>query len=52
MDYVLVVLGGIIPEADRQALADLGVAGMFGPGTSTSTIVEFIKSAVGERASL
>ena len=52
MDDVLVVLGGIIPEADRQALADLGVAGMFGPGTSTSTIVEFIKSAVGERASL
>jgi methylmalonyl-CoA mutase C-terminal domain/subunit len=52
MDDVLVVLGGIIPEADRQALTDLGVAGMFGPGTSTGTIVEFIESAVGERAIL
>ena len=52
MDDVLVVLGGIIPEADRQALTDLGVAGMFGPGTSTSTIVEFIENAVGEGANL
>jgi len=52
MEDVVVVVGGIIPEADRQALTDLGVAGMFGPGTSTSTIVEFIEGAVGERASL
>ncbi|MDP6549300.1 MAG: cobalamin B12-binding domain-containing protein [Dehalococcoidia bacterium] len=52
MDDVLVVVGGIIPEADRKALTDLGVAGMFGPGTSTGTIVEFIHGAVGERASL
>lgn len=52
MDDVLVVVGGIIPEADRKALTDLGVAGMFGPGTSTRAIVDFIHGAVGERASL
>ena len=52
MEDVVVVVGGIIPEADRQALPDLGVAGTFGPGTSTSTIVEVIEGAEGERASL
>ncbi len=45
MDDVLVVVGGIIPEADRQTLLDLGVSGVFGPGTSTGAIVDFIVSA-------
>ena len=45
MDDVLVVVGGIIPEVDRQTLLDLGVSGVFGPGTSTGAIVDFIASA-------
>ena len=45
MDDVLVVVGGIIPEADRQTLMYLGVSGVFGPGTSTGAIVDFIVSA-------
>jgi len=45
MDDVLVVVGGIIPEADRQTLLDLGVSGVFGPGTSTGAIVDFIVDA-------
>ncbi len=45
MDDVLVVVGGIIPEADRQTLLDLGVSGVFGPGTSTGAIVDFIVNA-------
>ena len=45
MDDVLVVVGGIIPEVDRQTLLDLGVSGVFGPGTSTGSIVDFIVSA-------
>ena len=45
MDDVLVVVGGIIPEADRQTLLDLGVSGVFGPGTSTGAIVDFIMNA-------
>ena len=44
MDDVLVVVGGVIPEVDRQALLDLGVSGVFGPGTSTGAIVDFIVS--------
>ena len=31
-DDILVVVGGIIPEEDHQALKDAGVAGVFGPG--------------------
>ena len=45
MDDVLVVVGGIIPEADRQTMLDLGVSRVFGPGTSTGSIVDFIVSA-------
>ena len=44
MSEVLVVLGGIIPEQDREALAQMGVAAVFGPGTPTRDIVEFIAS--------
>ena len=49
MDDVITVVGGIIPEADRQALMDLGISGVFGPGTSTISIVDFIQKSVGER---
>jgi len=30
---IKVVLGGVVPKADREALAALGVAAFFGPGT-------------------
>ena len=50
MEDVVTVVGGIIPEADRQPLMDLGIAGVFGPGTSTGAIVEFIQQAVGDRS--
>lgn len=39
-----VLVGGIIPEADVPKLLDLGVARVFGPGTSMDDIVGFIKS--------
>lgn len=44
MDDVLVVLGGIVPEADREPLAQIGVSAVFGPGTSTNEIVDYIKT--------
>jgi methylmalonyl-CoA mutase, C-terminal domain len=43
---VKVFLGGIVPDEDIAALKALGVAGVFGPGTSTETIVETIRAAV------
>ena len=49
MEDVVVVAGGIIPEEDRAALMDMGVQGVFGPGASTTEIVEFIHAAGAER---
>jgi len=46
---VLVIVGGIIPESDRQPLLDLGISGVFGPGTSTGAISEFIEAKIEER---
>jgi methylmalonyl-CoA mutase C-terminal domain/subunit len=43
---VLVVGGGIIPLEDIPELKKAGVAEIFGPGTSTEVIVDFIKSHV------
>jgi methylmalonyl-CoA mutase C-terminal domain/subunit len=43
---VLVVGGGIIPLEDIPELKKAGVAEIFGPGTSTKVIVDFIKSHV------
>jgi len=43
MDDVKVLLGGIIPEQDRAILLEMGISAVFGPGTSTSEIVEFIQ---------
>lgn len=46
MDDVLVVGGGVIPDADIPALKDAGVAEVFTPGTPTSAIVDFINANV------
>ncbi|RTI49830.1 methylmalonyl-CoA mutase [Thermus scotoductus] len=46
---ILVFGGGIIPDEDVPKLQELGVAAVFGPGTSTQEIVDFLKRAVPER---
>jgi methylmalonyl-CoA mutase C-terminal domain/subunit len=46
MDDVVVLVGGIIPDADVAPLKALGVQGVFGPGTSTEEIVGFIREQV------
>lgn len=46
LDDVLVVGGGIIPEEDIPGLKKVGIAEIFGPGTPTPTIVDFITSHV------
>ncbi len=40
---VLVIAGGIVPEDDIPALQEMGVAAVFGPGTSTQDIIRFIQ---------
>ncbi|MBX7235507.1 MAG: cobalamin B12-binding domain-containing protein [Caldilineales bacterium] len=47
LDDVLVLLGGIIPDEDIPALHQMGVKGVFGPGTPTSQITTFIHSEIG-----
>ena len=42
---IIVFGGGIIPEDDIPSLKDKGVAAIFGPGTTTKQIVEFLESA-------
>ena len=39
---VLVVVGGIVPDDDVEKLKTAGIEGVFGPGTSTQQIVDFI----------
>ncbi len=46
LDDVLVVAGGIIPDEDVPALQAMGIRGIFGPGTPTNTIVQFIRENV------
>lgn len=48
LDHVRVFVGGIIPDEDVPALKEAGVEAIFGPGTSTLTIVEAIRRACGE----
>ena len=40
---ILITGGGIIPREDMEALQAQGVGRLFGPGTPTSELVEYIK---------
>ena len=50
LDDVLVVVGGIIPDVDIPKLNELGVRGIFLPGTPMQEIVEFIRQHARTRA--
>jgi methylmalonyl-CoA mutase C-terminal domain/subunit len=42
LNHVAVLVGGIIPEEDIPKLHQMGVARVFGPGTSMAEIVTFL----------
>jgi len=42
LDNVAIFAGGIIPKQDYQELEDLGIKGIFGPGTSLGDIVSYV----------
>ena len=42
-DDILLTGGGIIPKEDMDALQSGGVARLFGPGTSTQDLVQYIR---------
>lgn len=47
---VVVFGGGIIPEADLERLRSAGVKGVFTPGTTLESIIEWVKTNVRARA--
>ncbi len=42
-DDILITGGGIIPREDMDALQEQGMGRLFGPGTPTSDLVDYIK---------
>jgi methylmalonyl-CoA mutase C-terminal domain/subunit len=43
-DDVLITGGGIIPKEDMDALEQQGIAKLFGPGTPTTALIEYIRA--------
>ena len=41
-----VIVGGIIPDQDRINLLEMGVAEVFGPGTSSEEIIKFVRDNI------
>ncbi len=52
LDDVLVVAGGTIPEEDRPEILALGISAIFGPGTSMSAAIEYVRSHAPKRSSV
>jgi methylmalonyl-CoA mutase, C-terminal domain len=50
VDDVLLFGGGIIPSEDVEELRGLGFAAIFGPGSSTGDIIEYLRQNVGAKA--
>jgi len=46
LDDVLVVIGGIIPDVDIPKLREMGISGIFLPGTPMQAIIDFITAQV------
>lgn len=47
--HVKVFLGGIIPNEDVPRLLEMGVVGVYGPGTLTEDIIHDIQDVISER---
>jgi methylmalonyl-CoA mutase C-terminal domain/subunit len=47
---ILITGGGIIPKEDMDALHALGTGKLFGPGTPTSDLIEYIRTWFAEQS--
>jgi methylmalonyl-CoA mutase C-terminal domain/subunit len=45
-EQVKVFIGGIIPDEDLPRLKEMGVTGVYGPGTSTDEIIRSVKATL------
>jgi methylmalonyl-CoA mutase, C-terminal domain len=50
LEDVKVIIGGIIPDDDVAPLKEMGIAGIYGPGTSLADIVADVRRLVGAPA--
>ncbi|MFI5227878.1 MAG: cobalamin B12-binding domain-containing protein [Gemmatimonadales bacterium] len=48
-DDILITGGGIIPKEDMDALREQGIGQLFGPGTPTTALIEYIRDWFAER---
>jgi methylmalonyl-CoA mutase C-terminal domain/subunit len=48
-DDILITGGGIIPKEDMDSLRDLGIGQLFGPGTRTTDLIDYIRDWFAER---
>ena len=48
-DDILITGGGIIPKEDMDELRRAGIGRLFGPGTPTTELVEYIRGWFAER---
>lgn len=49
LQNVALLIGGIIPDEDIPALREMGVSGIFGPGTNTEDIAAHIRKLVSDK---
>ncbi len=49
LEDTMVLVGGVIPDEDKEQLKDEGVAAVFGPGTSIEETIEFVRENAPER---
>jgi len=48
-DDILITGGGIIPREDMEELRTRGIGKLFGPGTSTTELIDYIRQWFAER---
>lgn len=41
---ILIILGGIIPDDDFDELAKMNISGIFGPGSTSDQVIEYINT--------
>lgn len=46
IEDVLLIGGGIIPDADAEKLEKMGVGKLFGPGTATTEVIAYIQKRI------
>ncbi len=44
LDDIVIFGGGVIPDEDHEQLKQAGIKEIFGPGTPTSTIIDYIRA--------